>query len=61
MSYGADANAFNASNRARADPDLDATVMARYEPNGSSTMNSATREHVRPTSTAVLVVHKFNS
>ncbi len=37
MMYGADANAFNASNRAHTDPDLDATVMARYEPNGSST------------------------
>ncbi|MGD0471409.1 MAG: TonB-dependent receptor [Terriglobales bacterium] len=34
--YATDANAFNASNRAHTDPDLDATVMARYEPNASS-------------------------
>jgi iron complex outermembrane receptor protein len=35
--YATDANAFNASNRAHTDPDLDATVMARYEPNAVST------------------------
>jgi iron complex outermembrane receptor protein len=37
MMYGADASAFNARNRAHADPDFDATVLARYEPNASST------------------------
>jgi iron complex outermembrane receptor protein len=37
MMYGADADAFNALNRAHADVDLDATVVARYDPNASST------------------------
>jgi len=34
--YAADANAFNASNRAHTDPDMDATALARYEPNARS-------------------------
>ena len=37
MMYGADAAAFNGSNRAHTDPDFDATALARYEPNTSST------------------------
>jgi iron complex outermembrane receptor protein len=37
MMYGADAAAFNASNRAHSDVNLDATGMVRYEPNASST------------------------
>jgi len=36
MMYGADADAFNALNRARTDVNLDATAVARYEPNASS-------------------------
>jgi iron complex outermembrane receptor protein len=36
MMYGADADAFNALNRAHTDVDLDVTGMARYEPNASS-------------------------
>jgi len=35
--YAMDADAFNALNRAHTDPDLDATALARYEPNGFST------------------------
>jgi len=35
--YGADATAFNALNRARTDVHLDATAMARYEPNANGT------------------------
>jgi iron complex outermembrane receptor protein len=35
--YAADANAFNAANRAHADPEIDATALARYEPNATST------------------------
>ena len=35
--YAADANAFNGLNRAHTDPDLDATVMVRYEPSAAST------------------------
>ena len=35
--YAADADAFNALNRARADVDLDATAVVRYEPNPSGT------------------------
>ena len=34
--YGADAAAFNASSRAKTDMNLDATLMARFEPNPSS-------------------------
>ena len=34
--YAMDADAFNASNRAHTDPDLDATALARYEPNAYS-------------------------
>jgi iron complex outermembrane receptor protein len=37
MMYGADAAAFNASNRAHCDPDIDATALARYVPNAAST------------------------
>ncbi|MFZ1086814.1 MAG: TonB-dependent receptor [Terracidiphilus sp.] len=37
MMYGADAAAFNASNRAHADEDFDATALVRYEPNRAST------------------------
>jgi iron complex outermembrane receptor protein len=37
MMYGADADAFNALNRAHTDPDIDATALARYEPNAAST------------------------
>ncbi len=36
MMYAADADAFNALNRAHADVDLDATALARYEPSASS-------------------------
>jgi len=35
--YAMDADVFNALNRAHTDPDLDATILARYEPNGFST------------------------
>jgi iron complex outermembrane receptor protein len=35
--YATDADGFNALNRAHADPDIDATALARYEPNASST------------------------
>jgi iron complex outermembrane receptor protein len=35
--YAMDADAFNALNRAHSDPDLDATALARYEPNAAST------------------------
>jgi iron complex outermembrane receptor protein len=35
--YATDANAFDALNRAHTDPDFDATVMGRYEPNATST------------------------
>jgi iron complex outermembrane receptor protein len=35
--YAMDADAFNALNRAHTDPDLDATALARYEPNAAST------------------------
>jgi iron complex outermembrane receptor protein len=35
--YTADAAAFNASKRAHADPDFDATVLARYQPDAAST------------------------
>jgi iron complex outermembrane receptor protein len=35
--YEMDADAFNAASRSRADIDLDATALARYEPNASST------------------------
>jgi len=35
--YATDADAFNALNRAHADPDIDATALARYEPKASST------------------------
>ena len=35
--YATDASAFNVLNRAHTDPDFDATVMARYEPNATST------------------------
>jgi iron complex outermembrane receptor protein len=35
--YAADAGGFNSSSRSRADIDLDATALARYEPNASST------------------------
>ena len=35
--YAADANAFNALSRSKADIDLDASALARYEPNASST------------------------
>jgi len=37
MMYGADAAAFNASNRSHADLDLDATALTRFEPNRFST------------------------
>jgi iron complex outermembrane receptor protein len=37
MVYGADADGFNALNHARNDVNLDATVLARYEPNAAST------------------------
>ena len=37
MMYAADANAFDALHRAHSDVDLDATALARYEPNPSST------------------------
>ncbi len=37
MMYGADAAAFNALNRAKTDVNLDATALARYEPNAAST------------------------
>jgi iron complex outermembrane receptor protein len=36
MMYGADADAFNALNRAHTDADWDATAIARYEPNAHS-------------------------
>lgn len=36
MMYAADANAFNAADRARRDDDVDATAWVRYEPNASS-------------------------
>jgi iron complex outermembrane receptor protein len=36
MMYGAGASAFNALNRAHADVDLDATALARYQPNPSA-------------------------
>jgi iron complex outermembrane receptor protein len=35
--YATDADAFNASNRDHTDPDFDATVVARYEPNAATT------------------------
>jgi len=35
--YGKDADAFNSLNRAHTDPDLDATALARYEPNAACT------------------------
>jgi iron complex outermembrane receptor protein len=35
--YATDADAFNALNRAHSDPELDATALARYEPNATST------------------------
>jgi iron complex outermembrane receptor protein len=35
--YATDADAFNALNRAHTDPDLDATALTRYQPNGFST------------------------
>jgi len=35
--YAADAHTFNSSSRSRADIDLDATALARYEPNASTT------------------------
>ena len=35
--YAADADAFNASNRAHTDADLDATALLRYEPNAHGT------------------------
>jgi iron complex outermembrane receptor protein len=35
--YAMDADAFNALNRAHTDPDLDATALARFEPNTAST------------------------
>ena len=35
--YAADADTFNSSSRSRADIDLDATALARFEPNASST------------------------
>jgi iron complex outermembrane receptor protein len=41
MMYGADASAFNASQRAKTDVNLDATGMARYEPNRGSTFEFA--------------------
>jgi iron complex outermembrane receptor protein len=37
MMYGADADAFNALKRAKTDVNLDATALARYEPNAMST------------------------
>jgi iron complex outermembrane receptor protein len=37
MMYGADADAFNALNHAKTDVNFDATALARYEPNSSST------------------------
>ncbi|MGO9777251.1 MAG: TonB-dependent receptor [Terracidiphilus sp.] len=37
MMYGADAAAFNGSNRAHTDSDFDATALTRFEPNTSST------------------------
>jgi len=37
MMYGADAEAFNALKRAKTDVNLDATALARYEPNAAST------------------------
>jgi iron complex outermembrane receptor protein len=40
MMYGADANAFNALNRAHADQDFDATAVARYEPNAFSSFEA---------------------
>jgi len=35
--YAMDSNAFNAKNRARTDPDVDVTALARWEPNTAST------------------------
>jgi iron complex outermembrane recepter protein len=40
MMYAADANTFNAANRARRDEDLDATAWARYEPNSFSSFEA---------------------
>lgn len=44
MMYGADVSAFNALNRAHADPDWDATALVRYEPSVSGSHELGTYE-----------------